>query len=389
MNQQFLSIYIHYPFCKSKCPYCDFNSHVNNNIDLATFLQAYLDEIDYFASKVKNRKIKTIFFGGGTPSLMPIDFVATILSHISQKFSVASNCEITLEANPTSFEGAKFQGFRQAGVNRLSIGVQALNDKDLKFLGREHNATEAMKVIENAAKIFDNFSFDLIYTRPKQRLEDWASELKLALSFNTKHLSLYQLTIEKGTQFFSDFHKKKFIMPNDELSAQFYELTNEILEKNNFINYEISNYSRKNYECKHNLVYWQGLDYIGIGAGAHSRVYFDDKKNRQAIMMIHEPILWLKKVQENKNGIQKIDEILPHELAEELILMGLRLKDGIDNDIFIKHFGKNFNKIIDLKKLQKLVDEGMISLDKNSIKITDKGKILTNLIVSKVCEALI
>ncbi len=286
MNCEKLSFYIHYPFCKSKCPYCDFNSHISSNIDLGAFLKAYFNEIEFFAKNAKNRQISTIFFGGGTPSLMPTYFVDEILRKISKHFQIENHCEITLEANPTSFESAKFQEFKKAGINRLSIGIQALNDEDLKFLGREHSSKEAMQTIENARKIFDNFSFDLIYARPKQNLQNWQKELELALSFDTKHLSLYQLTIEKGTPFFKDFRDKKFEMPSENLSAEFYETTNEIMAQNGFLHYEISNYCKKNFECKHNLIYWRGLDYAGVGAGAHSRIYFDDKKNRQNIIMI-------------------------------------------------------------------------------------------------------
>ncbi|HLD76954.1 MAG TPA: coproporphyrinogen-III oxidase family protein, partial [Rickettsiales bacterium] len=344
---------------------------------------------------------------GGTPSLMPSYFVDKILAKISEKFTIDENCEITLEANPTSFESEKFQEFKKSGINRLSIGVQALNDEDLKFLGRQHSAKEAIKTIENAHKIFDNFSFDLIYARPKQNLAEWRKELELALSFDTKHLSLYQLTIEKGTQFFSDFKQKKFAMPNDKLSAEFYEMTNKIMAKNDFINYEISNYCQKNpvwdgdprkagrdscrvknYQCQHNLVYWQGLDYAGIGAGAHSRIYFDNVQNRKNIIMISEPNLWLKKVQENKNGIQKIIEISKYELLEELILMGLRLDDGIDDKIFLLHFDKKIYEMIDLKKLQNLQDKGLLEISNNKLRITKKGKIISNAIISKVCEAI-
>ncbi len=397
-----LALYIHYPFCKSKCPYCDFNSHVRDNIDYEKFARAYENEIDFFAPRLKNREIETIFFGGGTPSLMPEGLVARILAKIANTWNLSENCEVTLETNPTSFEAAKFKAFKALGVNRLSIGIQSLNDADLKFLGREHSSKEAIATIVAAAKIFDNFSFDLIYARPTQTLESWSKELRQALDFGSKHLSLYQLTIEKGTKFFSEFQQKKFIMPDENLAADFYEMTNEITSAKGFELYEISNYAKKGFECKHNLVYWQGGDYLGIGAGAHSRVFLDDveseaandsaasnkEKNRSAIMMLHEPNAWLQKATTQGAAIQTLEKISPQELLEELILMGLRLKTGINNKIFQDFFAKNITEIFDLKKLQKLADQGLIEFDSANIKISDKGRILSNAIIAKVIEAL-
>ena len=382
-----LSIYIHYPFCKAKCPYCDFNSHVRDGVDHENFLLAYEKELEFFAAKISPRQVTTIFFGGGTPSLMPIFLVEGILRKISQLWTLDENCEITLEANPTSFESSKFKALRDVGINRLSIGIQALNDADLKFLGREHSAKEAIATIEVAAKIFDNFSFDLIYARPKQSLESWQEELSRAINFGTKHLSLYQLTIEKGTKFYSQFARKEFAMPDENLAAEFYEMTNQITRSNGLELYEISNYAKKNYECEHNLVYWQGGDYLGIGAGAHSRIYFNQEAARSGIVMLHEPIAWLKKVQETGAGIQKIEKITREELLEELIIMGLRLRDGIDNQIFQTHFGKKLTDIFDFKKLQILASQGLIQISENQIKITESARLLTNLVIQKVCQA--
>lgn len=378
-----LSIYIHYPFCQSKCPYCDFNSHVAQNIDFSAFATAYHNEIKFFAQNSKQNQVKTIFFGGGTPSLMPISLIESILSNIYQYFNVEKDCEITIEANPTSFESQKFQDLKKTGINRLSMGIQALNDADLKFLGRTHSSREAISAIKTASKIFDNFSFDLIYARPNQSLKNWQEELKTALSFNTKHLSAYQLTIEKGTQFYSDHQKNKFQMPSEELSAKFYQETNEIMAQHNFINYEISNYCQENYQCHHNLAYWQGHDYIGIGAGAHSRLYFQNNPNRQAIMMTHNPQKWLEKATKN-HGIQKITAITKNELIEELILMALRLENGVNNDILSQHFNKKLPEIIDLTKLENLQQKGLINFTEKTLKITEKGKLLTNAIIEKV-----
>lgn len=384
MQNNKLALYIHYPFCKSKCPYCDFNSHVRANINHEAFTRAYEKEIEFFAPQLKDRKINSIFFGGGTPSLMPLELVERILRKISQHWLIENNCEITLETNPTSFEATKFKGFRAAGVNRLSVGIQALNDEDLKFLGREHSSKEAILVIENAAKIFDNFSFDLIYARPKQTLEAWKEELSRALQFGSKHISLYQLTIEKGTNFFSDFKQKKFVMPSEELSAEFYHTTNQITASNGFKLYEISNYAKKNFECEHNLVYWQGGDYLGIGAGAHSRVFLDGEKNRSALMMKHEPTAWLSSVEANSHGIQNHNKISTEELLEELILTSLRLEKGLENKIFKNFFNKNLNEIFDYEKLQKLENQGLIEFNEERIKIKNDKRILTNAIILKV-----
>lgn len=382
-----LSIYVHYPFCKSKCPYCDFNSHVKDGVNNQDFLRAYISELEFFAQKISDRKIVSIFFGGGTPSLMPAFLIEGILQKISQLWTLDENCEITLEANPTSFEAEKFAIFKKLGVNRLSIGIQALNDDDLKFLGRQHSSKEAISTIEKASKIFDNFSFDLIYARPKQTLESWRDELEKAMSFGSKHLSLYQLTIEKGTQFFSQFKRKEFAMPSEELSAQLYEMTNEIAAAAGFELYEISNYAKKNYQCRHNLVYWQGGDYLGVGAGAHSRVYFDGVKNRRAVMMIHEPLKWMTTALEKGAAIQSDVEILPQELAEELIMMGLRLKDGISDEVFKFHFDKSLEEILDFRALEMLSKQELILLSKNNIKIPDKSRLLTNSIIGKICAS--
>ena len=357
---------------------------MREGVDHEKFLRAYESEINFFAPQLLGRKIKTIFFGGGTPSLMPAQLVEKILNKISASWEVDKNCEITLEANPTSFESEKFKDFKRAGVNRLSVGVQALNNADLKFLGREHSASEALQTLEKASKIFENFSFDLIYARPLQSLEQWSQELQQALDFGANHMSLYQLTIEKGTKFFSDFQQKKFTMPNENLAADFYDLTNQLTASKGLELYEISNYAKKNFECAHNLVYWQGGDYLGIGAGAHSRVFLDGEKNRSAIMMLHEPMAWLNKAQNNNAAIQTITKITAEELREELILMGLRLRDGISAKIFQEYFGKKLSEIFNFKKLETLASQGLIEFDEEKIKITHQGRILTNAIIEKI-----
>lgn len=378
---QNLAIYIHYPFCKAKCPYCDFNSHAEKTIDEEKFSQAYLQEIDYFAQKLKNRTIKTIFFGGGTPSLMPVSLVAKILDKLNSVWSIATNAEITLEANPTSFESQKFSDFKKAGINRLSLGIQALNDEDLKFLGRQHTSSEAIEVIKKTSDIFDNYSFDLIYGRPKQKLQDWQNELEQAIKLSAHHLSLYQLTIEKGTKFYKMQKNQEFIMPNNDLAADFYEITNEITEKYGLDLYEISNYAKEYYQCQHNLAYWKSQDYLGLGAGAHSRIKFTENKNRVKIMMFHKPEKWQNEIFHNNNAIQELTEVNNEELLEEILLMGLRLKEGINNKIFLQYFNKTYQELLDAKKLDILQKQNLLCLTEDFIKVTDKGRIITNSII--------
>lgn len=381
-----LHLYIHYPFCLSKCPYCDFNSHTKNNIEEQKFLNGYLKEMQFFAQKIGKRRIKTIFFGGGTPSLMSPYFLEQIIAKIGNLWQIDDNCEITLEANPTSFEAEKFQDFKNIAINRISLGIQSLTDPNLKFLGRNHSAKEAMQVIKTTAKIFDNFSFDLIYSLPEQKLSNWQNELQKALDFQTKHLSLYQLTIEKGTKFYQQYRDGDFTMPKDNLSAKFYEKTGEIMAKNNYIDYEISNYAKKNYESQHNLAYWQSKEYLGIGAGAHSRIKIDGIRN--SIQMLALPEKWLEKVEKTGVGIQKQEKINQEEFFEEFLLMGLRLKNGLKNQDFVTNFAKNIADLIEIDQLQPLIDQNLLLCDKNQLKITQNGKLLTNRIIFEIIEKI-
>jgi oxygen-independent coproporphyrinogen-3 oxidase len=379
-----LSIYIHYPFCEAKCGYCDFNSHVQANIDHQKFLEAYCLELDYFVKQIGRRKIKTIFFGGGTPSLMPEFLLAGILEKINQVFEVDKNCEITLEANPSSVEINKFVNFKKIGINRLSLGIQAFNTDDLKFLERVHDYNQAIKAIEVCQKNFDNFSFDLIYARPKQSIESWLEELNFALQFNTKHLSLYQLTIEKGTKFFSQYQQKKFSLPDENLASELYLTTSQIMLEHGFDNYEVSNYAQKNFQSQHNLAYWKSLEYLGIGAGAHSRITYQNEKNRRAIMMIHQPNSWLKKVFEQQNGIQTNEVIEPKILIEEILLMGLRLEQGIDIKEFEKLTKQNFYEVFNKKMLEKMQDNGLIILENQILKIPQNKWLILDMIISSI-----
>ncbi|MFT6258463.1 MAG: oxygen-independent coproporphyrinogen-3 oxidase [Rickettsiales bacterium] len=312
-----------------------------------------------------------------------------ILEEVSKIWNIDENCEITLEANPTSFEAEKFKDFKSSGINRLSIGIQSLNDTDLKFLGREHSASEAIKTIQTASQIFENYSFDLIYGRPNQNLESWEKELKRAIDLSANHLSLYQLTIEKGTPFYRQYLNKEFILPDEDLAADLYQMTNEITARNGLELYEISNYAKSGWQSRHNLAYWKSEDYLGIGAGAHSRVYFDGEKARRELMMFHQPDSWLKKSLENGAAIQTNQTIDPDELLEEVVLMGLRLKEGIRNSVFQKHFGKNIDDIFDVEKLNDLIKNEMIFIDSDVIKITPNNLVLTNGIIKRVLRSVL
>ena len=385
-------IYIHYPYCLSKCPYCDFNSHVSQTIDFSGLKQAYQNELSYFAHQVIDKNISTIFFGGGTPSLMPITLVENILTTIHKLFKVDINAEISLEANPTSVEADKFQELKKIGINRLSLGIQALNDDDLKFLGRQHNAIEAQNSIKMAQKYFENFSFDLIYARPKQTLQNWQDELQKALQYQSPHLSLYQLTIEKGTKFYTQYQQQKFLLPDENLASNLYESTNEIMEKFGYQHYEISNYAKSGFQCRHNLGYWQSKDYIGVGAGAHSRIFVKNKGLRQAIIMEHEPNNWIKKSIDRQAGIQSIYDITKSELIEEFFLMGLRLDSGVLASDFYHLTKLNLLEIFNQKKLNFLLQNNFLKIKKTvndiQIFIPNSLLILSQSIILKLIEAI-
>ena len=375
-----LSIYLHYPFCKSKCPYCDFNSYCNIKIDEDSLIEAYRNEINYYKNYITKKNINTIYFGGGTPSLMSEKLLNSILKNISSIGNISSDCEITAEANPNSATFKKLNNFNKIGINRLSIGVQSLYDKDLKFLGRIHNRQDALKTIEYAQKIFkDKYSIDLIYTRPNQKLKDWKEELKEAIKLSPYHLSLYQLIIEKGTP----FYKNKVQLPNDDLSVDFYNMTYEFLESNNINFYEISNYAKNGYESKHNLVYWTNGNWLGIGAGAHSRL--DVNNNRYAIQNIKNPIRWLEKCKTINNGKSIKTKLSNREIIEEFVLMGLRIKDGINLNNLQKNMKcKSFYDILNKNNLDILAKNELLIHSPTNIKITKKGILLLNSIIEKI-----
>ncbi len=379
------SLYIHWPFCKSKCPYCDFNSHVRDEpIERESWSKAYLDELAYYKDFLKDKTITSIYFGGGTPSLMPPSLVEKLIETASQLATLTPNIEITLEGNPTSIEIDKLRDFKQAGVNRVSLGIQALDNQSLKFLGREHSASEALNALEVAASLFERYTFDLIYARPEQTLREWKNELGDAMQFMQSHASLYQLTIEKGTPFYGQYQKGDFKMPDDTLSADMYELTNEMMEAKGLIAYEVSNYAKAGHESQHNLNYWRYGDYIGIGAGAHGRLSSD--KGKLATTTIHHPENWLKQVQQKQHGIQQRADLTQQETLEEMLMFGLRLKEGVNLARLCAASSDDWKVILPLKKILAMEDESLLILDGDLLCLTDKGRLIINTILQSLLD---
>ena len=317
-------IYIHWPFCTAKCPYCDFNSHVRNNIDQKQWLRSYLSEINRVSKNTSSRFLDSVFFGGGTPSLIEPWFINDILNEIQKHWTTKDNFEVTLEANPGSVDAKNFKGYRSAGVNRISMGIQSLNEKDLKALGRTHTVKEALSAFEIAQQNFTAVSFDLIYARQNQNLTQWEMELNQALDLGASHMSLYQLTIEQGTAF-GDRYNRGLLkgLPSDNISAELYDITSKLCEGRGFSAYEVSNYAQEGSESVHNLVYWRYGDYIGIGPGAHGRLTIDGK--RYATETFLSPEDWLTKVENQGSGESCLSELSQEQQAAEMVMMGLRL----------------------------------------------------------------
>lgn len=328
-SEQAFGVYIHWPFCLSKCPYCDFNSHVRHTaIDEPRFARAFAAEIAATAARVPDRTVSTIFFGGGTPSLMQPATIAAVLDAIAGHWRVAADAEITMEANPTSVEATRFRGYRTAGVNRVSLGVQALDDRVLGELGRLHTAREALDAVGVARAVFDRYSFDLIYTRPGQQPADWGRELRTALAVAGEHLSLYQLTIEPETPFAALHAAHKLQLPDEDIARALYDTTQEVCAARGLPAYEISNHARPGGECRHNLVYWRAHEYAGIGPGAHGRLDIDG--GRHAVATEKRPESWLAAVEARGDGIVSDEVLTREERSDEFLLMGLRLAEGID-----------------------------------------------------------
>lgn len=380
-----MGVYIHWPFCAAKCPYCDFNSHVRGGVDQERYLAAYIRELEYYAQITPDKEVVSIFFGGGTPSLMKPETVAGIIDVVQQLWRVSNDLEITLEANPTSVEAGKFAAFKEAGVNRISMGVQALNDADLKFFGREHSVTEAFKAIEIAGNIFDRYSFDLIYARPNQTLESWGAELREALKYARGHLSLYQLTIERNTPFYMRYNRGEFTIPDDVCGADFYHLTQDILEEAGLPAYEVSNHAATGQECRHNLVYWHYADYIGIGAGAHGRFVAADGQKR-ATRDHAAPEIWLERVEAQGHGSHPFEVIGGEDRFAEGLMMGLRLRDGVDLKRLEDFSGCKALHMLDETKLKTIITEGWAEHVETNLRLTREGLLRLNAIVPYILK---
>jgi len=368
-NENAFGVYVNWPFCLSKCPYCDFNSHVRHSaIDEDRFARAFAREIETTAARAPRREVTSIFLGGGTPSLMRPQTVGSILDGIGKHWRVASDVEVTLEANPTSVEATRFAGYRAAGVNRVSLGVQALDDASLKMLGRLHSAREALDAVAIARAAFDRYSFDLIYARPGQAPQMWADELKLAIAEAAEHLSLYQLTIEEGTPFFGLHAAGKLKTPDETVARALYDVTQEVCGSQGLPAYEISNHARTGAQCRHNLVYWRGQEYAGIGPGAHGRL--DIGGVRHATSTEKRPEAWLMRVEASGHGVVTDDRLNSEERADEFLLMGLRLAEGIDPQAYAALSGR----ALDPRRIAILRDEGAITVDEGGrLRVTHTG----------------
>lgn len=354
-----LALYIHWPFCLSKCPYCDFNSRpCPQTIDEKKWATAYAQEIRHYAAQLPGRTLRSVYFGGGTPSLMLPETVAAVLAAATHYWPLAPACEITIEANPSAAEIEKFQAFRAAGVNRLSLGVQALDDESLRFLGRPHDAATARRAMKAAATTFDRFSFDLIYARQGHTLTAWESELVEALSFAPRHLSLYQLTIEPGTVFAKRAHRET-LQADDDIAVALFERTQEWLSQAGLPAYEISNHAAPGQESQHNLAYWRYEEYVGIGPGAHGR-FVTTGGCRLATANERQPEKWLKAVEKEGAGTQGVELLSEQDAMREALLMGLRLADGVDGNGWEKKFGQPMSLFLPPEKTQPLIEGGML-----------------------------
>jgi oxygen-independent coproporphyrinogen-3 oxidase len=374
------ALYIHWPFCEAKCPYCDFNSHVARTIDQTAWRNAYLRELQRAARDTSGRVLRSVFFGGGTPSLMAPESVADVIAEIRRLWPVANDLEITLEANPGSVEAGRFAAYRAGGVNRVSMGVQALNDADLRRLGRIHTAAEAMAAFDIARNTFERVSFDLIYARQGQSLKNWEAELGQALRLAVDHLSLYQLTIEQGTAFGDRYNAGKLRdLPDEDLSADLYALTQDLCGAAGMPAYEVSNHARDGAQSRHNLVYWRYGDYIGIGPGAHGRLTLDG--TRWATECHSNPARWLDACHEGQTERPRIS-LNAGDQAVEFLLMGLRLKEGISLSRYAALAGKPLPGDV----LTELGDLAMASIAKDRLVVSDQGFMVLNAVISRLVE---
>ncbi|MCM0019623.1 MAG: radical SAM family heme chaperone HemW [Tagaea sp.] len=380
------AIYVHWPFCKSKCPYCDFNSHVRERIDEESWAKALLAELDHYAALTPGRTVSSVFFGGGTPSLMNPHTAAAVLDRIATRWRIAEDPEITLEANPNSAEAERFAGFKAAGVERLSIGVQALDDKALKFLGRGHDMREAKHAIDRAASLFERFSFDLIYARPDQTVPDWQDELRAALALGPSHLSVYQLTLEPGTRFTQMAARGELVLPGEDRQETLYDATLELLADAGLPAYEVSNHAKPGQESRHNRVYWRYEDYVGVGPGAHGRITVEGVK--RATRQEKAPETWLASVTAQGHATAEDTPLEARTQADEALMMGLRVTEGIDARRFQRVTGlalegpEGSGAALDTARIDRLVRDRFLVRTAHGFAPTAQGLKLVNALVS-------
>ena len=373
-----LALYIHWPFCVSKCPYCDFNSHVRDQVDTDAWRGALLTDMAHEAALTRGRRVTSIFFGGGTPSLMPPALVADLIAAADRHWGLSADVEITLEANPNSVEAARFADLGAAGVNRVSLGLQALDDEALQFLGRAHGVDEGLAALATAQRVFDRVSFDLIYARPGQSEADWEAELARALGYGTGHLSLYQLTIEPGTRFATLVAQGKLTPADPDHGATLYELTQAMTGAEGIPAYEISNHARPGQESRHNLTYWRYGDYIGIGPGAHGR------RTGQATMRHKKPENWMSAVARNGHGAQSEEPLAGEDRAREALLMGLRLGEGVDLDRIAALSGLSAPQLVDERAIAQLIDIGLLHRQGTRLQVAAAGMLLLDAILPEI-----
>jgi oxygen-independent coproporphyrinogen-3 oxidase len=365
-------VYVHWPFCRAKCPYCDFNSHVREAVDHGRWRRALLAELDHYAQATPGRRVTSVFFGGGTPSLMEPQTVAAVIARIAQRWDLAEDAEITLEANPTSVEAGRFAALRAAGVNRVSLGIQALDDDALRFLGRQHSAAEALSALEIARAQFARWSFDLIAARPGQSAAAWRAELGRALREAPEHLSVYQLTIEVGTAFHGAWRRGELVPPGEETAAALYEGTQEVLEGAGLPAYEISNHARSGAKSRHNLTYWRYGDYAGIGPGAHGRLSLGGQK--LATRQHRAPEAWLDAVERAGHATRSASPLSRDQRLAELVMMGLRLREGVARSAFRRELESDPEDLLDAARLSHLREAALVSLDATGLRATAAGR---------------
>lgn len=383
MEQPF-GIYLHWPYCASKCLYCDFNSQVMRPVDEERYLFAALRELSFYAELTPRRTVSSIFFGGGTPSLMHPNTIAQLLKAIATHWNIAPDAEISLEANPSSVEAQRFAEYRAVGVNRLSLGVQALTDDALRFLGRTHSVAEACAAIEIAKTHFDRVSFDMIYARPGQTAAQWRDELQQALALAAGHLSLYQLTLEPDTPLLRQEQAGKFVLPNGEDAAALYMLTDEICTEAGYTAYEVSNYAQPDQEARHNLLYWRYGEYVGVGPGAHGRIVTADR--RQAFAAEKDPEKWAALVEEKGNGLSTREDLTRQEEAQELLLMGMRLAEGLS----LQSLAERTEYTVTQEAIHRLVNYGFLKSGINDTLVTTpEGRLMLNAVIETLVEGLI